>query len=471
MFSRSSKLIWFAVLVLSVSAMSTPTQAELPAQPQVLPLELSFENGNPWVQPVNFVSSSNPACGEDCCDTSSSCCPQLSCCDDLLTRPTLTNYLFGKGLDLAENGILLDARYTNFYQGVTSGGGEQTFRNGNKLDLYVLADTGKMGLWEGGMFQIHAADWQFGQNSIQDAVGLAPVNVNLLTPEAESSFGLTNLMFLQQLGGGWVAQAGRFNALDLWSAFYPDYGRGIEGFMNVSSMLPLSVAPSLPFISNVAGVLKMGERGPQAAFVVMESLNSPTTVGLDFPNGVTMLGMGRLYSDFGGLPGHHTVLATYATGEYTSFNTSGWDFIPPGGVTPATKTGTWMATYLAEQRLWVDPCNDKRYTKMSGYVGFSDEENSPFQVTSALSIETFGAMNSRPHDRAGMAYFYSGLNDDFQNLFSRFNSVGDVHGGEIYYNMQVTPWFNLTFDLQAIEPAVKALDTAIVLGLRGSIKI
>ncbi|MDG1895388.1 MAG: hypothetical protein P8J37_10800 [Fuerstiella sp.] len=46
----------------------------------------------------------------------------------------------------------MDASYTNFSQGVTSGGINQTFRNGSKTDLFLIADTGKLGLWEGGMF-------------------------------------------------------------------------------------------------------------------------------------------------------------------------------------------------------------------------------------------------------------------------------------------------------------------------------
>ena len=203
----------------------------------------------------------------------------------------------------------------------------------------------------------------------------------------------------------------------------------------------------------------------------MESQNSPTTIGFNFPNGVTLMGAARKYTDFGGLPGSHTLFGSYATGDYTSFDTDGWDVIPPGGVVPASKTGTWMAAYMAEQRLWVDRCNENRYTKMFGYVGFSDQENSPFKVTTSISAEAFGYLNNRPNDRMGVAYFYNGLNSDFQNAFSLVTPIDDLQGGEVYYNAQVTPWFNLTVDLQAVEPGVQSLDTAVVLGIRGHIKL
>ena len=125
-----------------------------------------------------------------------------------------------------------------------------------------------------------------------------------------------------------------------------------------------------------------------------------------------------------------------------------------------------MVTYIAEQRIWADPRNERRYSKVAGYVGFSDRENSPFKVTSAVSFEAFGVNDCRPNDRIGIAWFYSALNDDFQNAFSTTTPIGDVFGGEVYYNAAITPWFHLTLDLQVIEPAIDANDTALVLGLR-----
>jgi porin len=370
---------------------------------------------------------------------------------------------------LAEHGIVFSASLTQFFQGVASGGLEQTFRYGDKFDLFMVADTGKLGLWEGGTLQVHAVDWQFGQNAILDAAGLAPVNTLLLTPHTEPSFGLTHLLYEHELGAGWAALVGRANMLDLWTAFYPDYGRGIDGFMNNSALVPLSIVPSLPLITNAAGVLKSGERGIETAFLVLESQNIPTTVGLDIPNGVVLLGAARKYTDFGGLSGSHTLVGSYATGDYTSFDTEGWVIDPPGGIVPDETAGTWAALYLGEQRLWEDLCNKSRYTKLFGYVGFSDPDNSPFNWTGFLSVEAFGPLTSRPNDRMGIGYFYNALNSDFQNAFSVVSPIGDLQGGEVYYNAAVTPWFHLTADLQVVEPSIQAQDTALVLGLRAKI--
>ncbi len=265
-----------------------------------------------YIQPLfaqcdRYAERCDTAC-DNACGPTSGCdacrCQSVRCqsCDQskclcLGCRETLLGDWSGIKPGLAEHGIVATSSLTQYYQGVASGGGEQRFRYGSKFDLYLTADTEKLGLWKGGSLAIHAADWQFGQNVIGDAVGLAPVNTQLLTPRAEESFGLTNLMYAQQLEGGIIATFGRANVVELWGGFFPDWGVGRDGFMNTSLGLPLTVIPSTPLVTNAAGIIKAGERGPEAAFVVLESQNSPTTVGLDFPNGVEMIGLLRRYSE------------------------------------------------------------------------------------------------------------------------------------------------------------------------------
>ncbi len=242
-------------------------------------------------------------------------CHEASCCSEcLLCRDKLTGDWYGHRTSLAQHGIVFESALTQFYQGAASGGAEQTFRYGNKLDLFVFGDTERMGLWQGGKIMVHAADWQFGQNVIADTAALASVNANLVSPVPEPSFALTHLLYEHELGGGFAAVVGRNNTLDFWETLYPDYGRGVDGFMNLSIPMPMNATPSMPFITNIAAIMKSGERGLQAAFVVMESQESPTTVGLDFPNGVTLVGLARKNTDIGGLRGSHTILGTYATG-------------------------------------------------------------------------------------------------------------------------------------------------------------
>ncbi len=410
----------------------------------------------------------------DCCNTTTCDCGScLGCLDGLCTRPTLFGDWLGVKPCLGAHGVSAQADLTQFYQGVASGGAEQVFRYGAKLDLMLQGDTEKMGLWKGGQVIFHAAEWQFGQNSFADAVGLAPVNANLLLPKADASFAITHLQYLHALTeSGWAATFGRYSLLDLWTAFYPDYGRGLDGFMNVSALIPLNaVAPALPPVSNMAGVMKMGEAGPQAAFLVLESGNNPTTIGLDVPNGVTMLGALRHATKHFGLAGSHMIAATYATGQYTSLDTNDWAILPGGIVAPGSQDGSWFAGYFAEQRLWQDPCSAKRYTKLYGYAGLADPDTSPFDWTAGISLEAFGPSTCRPGDRMGVGYFYNSLSGPLEDLAAAVEPLGNVHGGELYYNAEITPWFHLTADVQIIEPAIEDEDTAVVFALRGKITL
>lgn len=407
-----------------------------------------------------------------CCDGLACCCGQKpGCASDIWSRPTLFGEWLGVRPALGEHGIMAQADLTQFYQGVASGGNEQVFRYGAKMNLMLLGDTEKMGLWKGGKIIFHAAEWQFGQNSIGDAVGLAPVNTNLLLPETSPSFAITHLQYIQGLTeNGWVATFGRYNLIDLWTSFYPDYGRGLDGFMNVASLIPVNVvAPGLPPVSNLAGVIKEGEGGPEAAFLVVESQNSPTTAGLEFPNGVTLVGALRRNIKLGNRAGSHMLAATYATGDYTSLDTNDWVILPGGIIAPGTRKGSWFAGYFGEQRLWQDRCNEKRYTKLYGYVGFADRDTSPYEWTAALTYEAFGPSARRPGDRMGIGYFYNGLSSPLEGLAAPIAALQDVHGGEAYYNAEITPWFHLTFDLQAIQSDVKSRDTALVLGMRAKV--
>ncbi len=163
-------------------------------------------------------------------------------------------------------------------------------------------------------------------------------------PAGESGYAITHLMYQQELGGGYVGMAGRYNLLDLWTGFYPDYGRGVDGFMNVSMLIPFNVVSAgFTPVSNLVGIVKAGERGLEAGFMVTETQNSPSTLGMDFPNGVTLFGFARKFTDFADLPGSHLVLATYATGDFTNLDSHDWIQNPPGLPTPTTNAGKWSA--------------------------------------------------------------------------------------------------------------------------------
>jgi porin len=104
-------------------------------------------------------------------------------------------------------------------------------------------------------------------------------------------------------------------------------------------------------------------------------------------------------------------------------------------------------------------------------VGFSDGNPNPFGWMMLAGLGGTGIIPGRRLDRFGAAYFRYSFSNDLTDGLRVFGvDVGDEHGGELFYNAAVTPWFRLTGDLQIIAPGNQRRDTAIFTGLSAHIK-
>jgi porin len=372
---------------------------------------------------------------------------------------------------MAERGIVYAPVVTQFYQGVASGGLEQTFEYGGKVDQFLILDSGKLGLWDGMTMAMHV-ETRFGQDVNVDAVGLAPVNVAMLFPNpGEHDTAITGLSFAQAITDDVQATFGKFNALDLLSSINPQSGRGVNGFMNASMVLPLGIARLTPLSFMGAGLMKYRDKQVQGAVMVYDTHNVPTTSGFDglFDNGANIIGLWRLFTDFGGQPGSIALGGAWSTGEFVAFDPTGFVIVPGQGLVAPRERGAWSVFTIAEQTLWSDRCNKDRNVSLLSQWAISDEATSPFGWTGNVALQAKGLNRSRPHDSVGVGYFYSALSDDFQNLLSPLLVLDDVQGVEVYYNAALTKGFQLGVNLQVIEPADVSLETAVVFGLRGTI--
>lgn len=411
------------------------------------------------------------------CASDYACAPYLesfyaSTAQNWWESPHMSGDLFGARTSLAEEGIVADLYLTQFYQGVTHGGVDERFRYGGKLDYNFTFLGEPLGINKGFTAIIHA-ETRYGQDSILDATGLAPVNANMLYPSLENETAITGLQILQALNEDWAVTFGKINTLDLFNTMYPQTGRGIDGFMNASSFLPLTVARTVPLSFLGAGVLKLHEGQFQGGLLVYDSNNIPTTSGFNhlFDNGANVMGFWRFFTEMNGLPGSHLFMGTYADGTFTSLDRTGWSFDPGMGLMAPQNSGTWSAAYILEQKLWVDSHVPTRNVGLLSQWGVADPDTCPYHWVANVAVQGQGLVPGREHDTMGAAYFYSGLSNDFQDLIAPVTPLGDVHGAEIYYNAQINNWFNLTADLQVVEPAIEANDTAVIFGLRGKIDL
>ena len=310
-------------------------------------------------------------------------------------REYLTGDMFGLRSGLAERKVNVDLDLTQFYQGVASGGREQRDAYGGKLDyFFTILD---------GLVVMHA-ETRFGEDVILDAAGAAPVNENMLYPGFEDTTAITGLQVNLPLTSDqeWILTGGKINTLDLLSQVYPQVGRGVDSFMNASSVLPLSVARTLPLSFLGAGVMKMREKQLEGALLVYDSHNIMTTSGFDelFDNGANIAGAWRFFTEFGGRPGSHLFLGTWASGQFTSLDPSGWSFLPEVGIVPGRQSGSWSLLYILEQQLWADPCNKQRNVGLMSQWGIADPETCPLPVDRQriAAVTRAAAVPSARHD-------------------------------------------------------------------------
>jgi len=81
----------------------------------------------------------------------------------------------------------------------------------------------------------------------------------MLYPATESVTSITGLTISQVLNEEWLFSAGTFNQVDLFVQLYPQTGRGIDGFMNMSALAPLSLSRPLNLSLLRVGITKLNE--------------------------------------------------------------------------------------------------------------------------------------------------------------------------------------------------------------------
>lgn len=461
-----------SVLALSLPLAASVAVADEPTSPTpAVSHTLGCEAGPPTECDAALdcgMPAETPACGDAAPGCASECAEPTSCW-------TKDNLICDNWAEPFEDcGVVVDLQYTNFYQGVARGGQEQNWEYGGKLDYFVNLDGHKMGLWKGLSTVIHA-ETRVGEDVNLDAVGLAPVNANMLYPNTfQNNTAITGFVVSQQVTDDVIFSVGKYNLLDLLDQLYPQTGRGIDGFMNISNLGPLSLIRTVNLSVNGAGVMTLEEGKVKSSLSVLDTNNSSTTSGISdlFDNGAVILGFYRWFHELGDLPGSHAIMGAYSSGTYTSLDATTWAILPETGTLVAgQETDSWNIEYIFDQKLWVDSCNPKRNIGLLTMWGIADDNPSPVRWAGNVAIQAEGMVASRPGDTMGVAWFHTDLSGEFINLVSPVTALHNVSGIETYYNAAITPWFHLTGDLQVIEPAEINKDTAIVVGLRANFNL
>jgi porin len=150
------------------------------------------------------------------------------------------------------------------------------------------------------------------------------------------------------------------------------------------------------------------------------------------------------------------------------------------------KKGSWNIHYNFDQYLYEPKKGSGEGIGIFGRFGASDGNPNFMHYFYSLGIGGKGMFESRPNDRFGLGYYYlDNNNPKLTGLFRSTKLLRDEYGFEAFYNFAITPWLQLTPDIQIVRGSQKdkltivsgplgilpridkqSIGTATVLGLR-----
>jgi porin len=398
---------------------------------------------------------------------------------DLWNRSTLTGDWFGVRNDLAAKGITFNMSLTQVYQGIVSGGKDETWKYGGRGDLTFNLDTHKLGLWPGGHFTV-GVEGNF-TDSVNGLTGaLNPVNTNQIFPmPTGDNLNVPNVSFMQIFSPYAAVMVGKLALLTPTSGDMNEFahGKGDTQFMNGAFNINPVTLLTVPYSTLGAGLLILPTKNPHDAiigFSVLQSNGKASTSGFDalYSDQLSFVGEARVRTDFFGLTGHQVIGGGYSNKTFTSLDQSLRFFIETRTI--EEKKGSWNVYYNFDQYLYEPKKGSGQGIGIFGRFGASDGNPNPMHYFCSIGIGGKGIIPGRPLDRFGLgAYYLDVKSPKFTGPLATRELLRDEYGFEAFYNIAITPWMQLTPDIQVIRPAQKEIiasreevGTATVLGLR-----
>jgi porin len=249
------------------------------------------------------------------------------------------------------------------------------------------------------------------------------------------------------------------------------HGKGDTQFMNGAFNINPVTLLTIPYSALGAGLIIVPTKDPHAAiigFSVLQSNGKASTSGFDdlHSNQLSFVGEARMRTNFFGLTGHQLIGGAYSNKTFTSLDQSLRFFIE--NRTFEKQKGSWNVYYNFDQYLYEPEKGSGKGVGIFGRFGASDGNPNPMHFFVSIGIGGKGIIPGRPLDRFGLGYYYMDVKSPkFTGLLSTRELLRDEYGFEAYYNVAITPWLQLTPDIQVVRPAQKEfLDTSGIIPAR-----
>jgi porin len=387
---------------------------------------------------------------------------------DIWERSTLSGDWWGLRNQLAAKGVTIDMSLTQSAQGIVHGGKDTGWQyGGGRGDMILNVDTQKLGLWPGGFLNVEAEgnfipDDRLLKSINGHAGSLMFVNSNQAYPTPSGdNFNAPAWNFAQFLSPYFGLTIGKYATITHNSGDMNEFahGKGDEQFMNLALNVNPVLLTTVPYSTLGTGLIVLPTKDPNQAiinFLAISATGNASTSGFDDLDGnnLTFLGEGRLRTDFLGMTGHHVFGAAFSNRKFSSIDQNA-RFVFENGAFEKRK-GSWNIHYNFDQYLYEPKKGSGEGIGVFGRFGASDGSPNFMHFFYSLGIGGKGVILGRSHDRYGFGFYYLDVNNPkLQGLFRGAKLLRDEYGFEAFYNFAITPWLQLTPDIQVVRGAQK----------------
>ncbi|MBI4522289.1 MAG: carbohydrate porin [Deltaproteobacteria bacterium] len=402
---------------------------------------------------------------------------------DIWKRARLTGDWGGLRSTMARNGVQLDMDNVHTFQNVTSGGIDTTGRYLGNAEIVLKLDSQKMGLWPGG-FLLVRGEAAFGTGVNAATGALLPVNTRpILSLPARDEMVLSHVVLTQFLHEKFAVALGKLDTSG-GDANEFAHGRGDEKFMNLAFSLNPTLLRVAPYSTLGMGLVFLPTKDLIMSFSVIDTEGLTTRTGFDtlFKDGTTLASEIRWAIRPFGLTGHQVIGGAWSNKDFNSLSQDPRTLI--GGIlldaSAKKESGSWAFMYNFDQYLYQKKEDPSQGLGVFGRFGISDGKANPVHQFYSFGFGGKGLIPGRDQDRFGIGYYYLKISGDLRETFPPLlrdrTGLDHEQGGELFYNIAITPWLHVTPDLQVIDSARnkapltganrRAIDTAVVAGLR-----
>ena len=421
-------------------------------------------------------------------DSPSGAGPGSGAASDAFGHKTVTGDLFDRWLSTKESGITFGGRVTQFGFGLVGGidqpvppplGQGDVFRYTGRSEYDAVVDLEKFGGLPHGRLLVRAEQWYGEFGNVSPRAGtFTPAVFPAFLPPRPNDPGvpyITNFLLTQPLSPNWVVFGGKKDVLGSVDQDIFAGGDGTEQFVNQALIANPSFLLGMPYSFFTAGVVSPRDWGGVAVYV-MDPKNRTADFmqfGDLFNQGIIIGGEIKWKTTFFDLPGQRHVGGVWKHQEQLDLR---YAFTPPGpgtaapAIGPATLWDSWVVYSGFDQYLVRYTDNPDRGWGLFGRASIADGNPNPIRYFLSSGVGGYSPLGGSRGDTFGLGWFLVGASDQFGPVPTALFGPRNGIGVEWFYNIQVTPWLNITPDLQWIRPGLGAIstDNAFVYGVRAN---